>query len=340
MGLYYSIGISVQGANPARATEIKEAAEAEWPFDADDWEPYGHPDDLTAFQASATGNLCAVLTEQELAHRLIRAIWTANGAYCEVEVSATRLEDMPYEDYRLDRDDFERMIGPTSGGRERGTTLIATLQVDPAVLADMNSLCCENPRDIGKGEVLFDREVRFNDGLRCAVRVCASSPATSPCWTEAFLLSPEGQELDLSEVSDRLDGLWEFDYAGKRYCCQVLASTAIQGGHSQEEATRPCLVAERFQCPKCGDRRLEEVMRDVVYVTEIREVHEGGDIDYVDAGAASDGGAGELDRYQCRNCGWILPCEADPGSLAEYLTDPERACNPEQQSRCRGKEEP
>ncbi len=62
MSLYYSIGISVQGAAPARETEIKEAAEAEWPFDADDWQPSGHPDDLTAFQASATGNLCAVLT--------------------------------------------------------------------------------------------------------------------------------------------------------------------------------------------------------------------------------------------------------------------------------------
>ncbi len=94
----------MQGANPARATDIKEAAEAEWPFDADDWRPCGHPDDLTAFEASATGNLGAVLTEQELAHRLIRAIWVANGDYCEVGVSATRLEDMPYEDYRLDRE--------------------------------------------------------------------------------------------------------------------------------------------------------------------------------------------------------------------------------------------
>ena len=111
MSLYYSIGIGVQGANPERALDIKEAAEDEWPFDADDWYPCGHPDDLTAFEASATGNLCAVLTEQELAHRLIRAVWTANGGYCEVEVSATRLEDMPYETYRLDLDDFERMAG-------------------------------------------------------------------------------------------------------------------------------------------------------------------------------------------------------------------------------------
>ena len=209
MSLYYSIGISVQGANPLRATEIKEAAEAEWPFDADDWEPCGHPEDLTAFQAAATGNLCAVLTERELAHRLIRAIWVANGDYCEVEVGATRLEDMPYEVYRLDRDGFERMI--------------------------------------------------------------AGRPPAEP-------------ELP---------------------------------------------VARQFRCPRCGDRRLEEVMRDVVYVTEIQEVHEGGDLDYVDTGAAAEGGAGELDRYQCRNCGWVLPCEADPGSLAEYLADPERACNPD-----------
>ncbi len=111
MSLYYSIGIGVQGANPERALDIKEAAEDEWPFDADDWYPCGHPDDLTAFEASAAGNLCAVLTEQELAHRLIRAVWTANGGYCEVEVSATRLADRPYETYRLDRSDFERMAG-------------------------------------------------------------------------------------------------------------------------------------------------------------------------------------------------------------------------------------
>ena len=218
MSLYYSIGVSVQGANPARATEIKEAAEAEWPFDADDWEPYGEPDDPTNFQASATGNLCAVLTEQELAHRLIRAVWVANGGYCEVGVSATRLEDMPYEDYRLDRDDFERMIAGTAHSSRKP----------------------EQPR-----------------------------------------AEPE-----------------------------------------------PYPVGRQFRCPKCSEQRLEEVMRDVVYVTEIQEVHEGGDIDYVDAGAAAEGGAGELDRYQCRNCGWVLPCEADPGSLAEYLADPKRECNP------------
>ncbi len=114
MSLYYSIEIRVQGTNPTRATEIKEAAEAEWPFDADDWYPYEHPDNATAFQASATGKLCAALTEQELAHRLIRAIWEANGGYCEVEVLATCLENLPCETYQLGRNDFERMIAGTT----------------------------------------------------------------------------------------------------------------------------------------------------------------------------------------------------------------------------------
>jgi hypothetical protein len=219
MSRYYSIGISVRDANPARALEIKEAAEDEWPFDVDDWQPSGDPDDLTAFEASATGELYAPTTEQEVAHRLIRAIWAANGGYCKVEVSATRLEDMPYETYRLDRDDFERMIAETA-------------------------------QNLGEAE----------------------EPLQKP---------------------------------------------------------EPYPVAKQFRCPRCGDRRLEEIMRDVVYVTEIREVFEGGDIDYVDAGSAEDGGAGELDRYQCRNCGWVLPCEADPVALANYLADPERECNPD-----------
>ena len=118
MSLYYSIGISVRGANPERALDIKEAAEAEWPFDVDDWLPCGDPDDLTAFEVSATGELYAATTEQELAHRLIRAIWEANGGYCQVDVSATRLEDMPYETYRLDRDDYERMVEKAEPNRD------------------------------------------------------------------------------------------------------------------------------------------------------------------------------------------------------------------------------
>lgn len=57
-----------------------------------------------------------------------------------------------------------------------------------------------------------------------------------------------------------------------------------------------------FKCPRCGHDRIEEVMTDVTISTVIKEVHEG--VEYSDNTFSTDGG--EIDRYQCVECGLVV----------------------------------
>ena len=45
-------------------------------------------------------------SEEEFAARVTHAVWKANGGYCEVEVTATYLEELPYTTHELDEDDY------------------------------------------------------------------------------------------------------------------------------------------------------------------------------------------------------------------------------------------
>ncbi len=76
-----------------------------------------------------------------------------------------------------------------------------------------------------------------------------------------------------------------------------------------------------FECPVCASHRLEEVLQDVTYATEIHKVYPNGDIDYADKPTAE---GGTIARYQCYDCGWPLPCEPDPMDLVRYLANPEK----------------
>lgn len=55
----------------------------------------------------------------------------------------------------------------------------------------------------------------------------------------------------------------------------------------------------KFRCERCGHNKLEEVMESVVVSTIIKNVGEGGDIDY--GNQSND--EGEVRCYQCVNCG-------------------------------------
>ena len=103
MSRYYHMFVKVVGVNPDRFAAVKDAASAEWSFE--DWDE--HNGTLTA---SADDKLCGGESEEEFAERLAKAIWTANGGPCEVEVSATYLEELPHEEYSFDASDYERII--------------------------------------------------------------------------------------------------------------------------------------------------------------------------------------------------------------------------------------
>ena len=114
MSRSYEMTVRIRGANPDRVEVVKEAARFEWGFN--DWYPLDHPDDAQNFAADAQSSLCGGETEEEFAERLARAVWEANGGYCEVEVQAVCLDDIPYESYLLDEDRYEELVGNASGG--------------------------------------------------------------------------------------------------------------------------------------------------------------------------------------------------------------------------------
>ncbi len=105
MSRYYSMTVRITKPDPSRINAIKEAAEFEWDT-FENWDSI-EGDVLMSF---GEGSLYGGETEDAFADRLTRAIWSANGCFCEVGVIATYLDDLPYEEYSLDEDDYNRLM--------------------------------------------------------------------------------------------------------------------------------------------------------------------------------------------------------------------------------------
>jgi len=76
----------------------------------------------------------------------------------------------------------------------------------------------------------------------------------------------------------------------------------------------------KFICPSCGDHRLE-CCEDGPYVSEILCIDEDGDFDYGEINAS-----GEVDRFQCVDCGYILKdvmeeCITDNEDVIEWIKE-------------------
>lgn len=116
MSRYYEMHLRVHGANPDRVDAVKQAAADEWSFH--DWYPLGLPNGPTSFVSSGEDHLCAGVGEEEFTERLARAIWEANGGYCEVEIKAIYLENLPCETYSFDEEAFEELAGKNGKAAE------------------------------------------------------------------------------------------------------------------------------------------------------------------------------------------------------------------------------
>lgn len=103
MSRFYNMGVVISGFSEDRVQDIKIAAEGQWPFG--DW--CEHEGELAS---SAETSLCGGETAEEFADRLAKAIWTANKAFCFIDVHATYLDDLPYEIHSRDESDYERLL--------------------------------------------------------------------------------------------------------------------------------------------------------------------------------------------------------------------------------------
>jgi len=108
MSRSYSMTVIVGRYDPEKADAIREAAGKEWNFE--DW--HEDPPEAQRRQLMGWGDdqLCAGEGEEEFVHRLAKAVWKANGAYCDVEVQAIYLDDLPTETYELDEDAYDRLM--------------------------------------------------------------------------------------------------------------------------------------------------------------------------------------------------------------------------------------
>lgn len=126
MSRCYEVTVEIDRIPVAKAKQVFEACDEEWSFENDfQWRDFRSLRMLTPEEVDRLGkrskrlvslsrtgqdNLCAGVTEQELAERLVRAIWRACGGYVAVKVRATYLDALPPgEEYVYDKEVFKRM---------------------------------------------------------------------------------------------------------------------------------------------------------------------------------------------------------------------------------------
>lgn len=75
----------------------------------------------------------------------------------------------------------------------------------------------------------------------------------------------------------------------------------------------------KFVCPRCKATRLEEVMTNVTQFSVIQTVEEKDGEAMVEYAAEGNTEEGEIDRYQCVSCGYVLEGVTEPEELVEWL---------------------
>lgn len=105
MSRYYGMHVEITDYTPDKSNAIQNAANEEWSSFAGDWNEQNN-----TLSAYGEASLCGGESEDEFATRLTHAIWRANGAFCDITVTATYLQDLPCEMYTLSSEDYESFV--------------------------------------------------------------------------------------------------------------------------------------------------------------------------------------------------------------------------------------
>jgi len=101
---YYNMRVEVNQPNPKKLNAIKKGLDDFWEFPAGEWNDYGETNE---WSVSMDGYLLAGDTEEKFCAELADRVWQENGAWCEVIVHATYLENVPSDTYTFDKDDYK-----------------------------------------------------------------------------------------------------------------------------------------------------------------------------------------------------------------------------------------
>lgn len=108
MSRHYEMAISVKSCGSTidfKSVKISEAIKAHWNITYRDIDQENQ-----SVYACGEDYLCGGESEEEFVDRISKTIWEANGSYCSIDVTATYLEDAPYEEHNRNIDDYERLI--------------------------------------------------------------------------------------------------------------------------------------------------------------------------------------------------------------------------------------
>src|SRR3989337_1434316 len=105
----YDMHIQVPCQSLQEARKVFAVLQDEWPTEEETPKFF----DSTLFQYGGEGRLCGGEGEDEFAERVALAVWKKLGRYTEVRVTATYLEDLPYESYCMDEADYQRLMVST-----------------------------------------------------------------------------------------------------------------------------------------------------------------------------------------------------------------------------------
>lgn len=105
MSRFYEMTVRFTGHDPVKRDDIEQACAEVWPFE--DFFESADGD----IEATAKDYLCGGESDREFTDRIAKAIWTANGKFCKVEVVSVYLEDLPSELHLRDEADYKNTMG-------------------------------------------------------------------------------------------------------------------------------------------------------------------------------------------------------------------------------------
>ena len=72
----------------------------------------------------------------------------------------------------------------------------------------------------------------------------------------------------------------------------------------------------KFKCPKCGNNVAEEIITDCTVLNIVLGTEDGEDLEYGHGGEVN---GGEISRYQCESCGYVIPNVCGVEEMSEWI---------------------
>ena len=116
MSRRYEMDALIRGYEPEDREILKGLCMEEWEFeDAFETLPEQALDGRIELHMTGEGFLAGGESEEEFARRLSHNVWRGLGYYCEIEVRATYLEEIPYETHFQGPDEYEKWVESVQG---------------------------------------------------------------------------------------------------------------------------------------------------------------------------------------------------------------------------------